>query len=78
MSDMVNHPGHYQLMPGIEVKDIIKTVLGDDEFISYCYGNVIKYILRARKKNGIEDIKKARVYINWIIEYEENKNEDKG
>lgn len=78
MSDMVNHPNHYQIMPGVEAKDVIRSVLGDEGFIFYCYGNVIKYILRARKKNGIEDLKKARVYINWIIDFEENNYENKG
>lgn len=70
-NDVVNHPEHYQLMNNVEVIDIIKSVLGPDGYISYCYGNIIKYVLRANKKNGIEDLKKARVYLNWLIEQKE-------
>ena len=32
------------------------------------WGNVVKYILRFQKKNGIEDLKKARKYLDWLIE----------
>lgn len=31
-------------------------------------GNVIKYVIRADNKGGIEDLKKARVYLDWEIE----------
>ena len=66
--DAIHRPSHYRLDGlGIEVKDVIKSVLSPEEFKGYCLGNVIKYILRAKKKNGIEDVKKARVYIDWII-----------
>ena len=37
-------------------------------FQDYCKGNVLKYIWRFREKNGLEDLKKARVYLNWMIE----------
>lgn len=72
MSDNVNHPNHYQTEGGLEVIDIIKSVLGDG-FEPYCVGNVLKYISRYKKKNGLEDLKKARVYINYVIDYLESK-----
>lgn len=72
MSDNVNSPKHYQLEGlNIEVIDVIKSVLGNDKFEGYCRGNVIKYIMRADEKNGLEDLKKARVYLNWEIESKE-------
>ena len=37
-------------------------------------GNVVKYITRYRHKNGLEDLKKARWYINKIIEEKENED----
>ena len=40
-------------------------------FQDYCKGNVMKYIWRWRDKNGIEDLKKAKVYLEWLIESEE-------
>lgn len=70
MTDNVNHPKHYDILEGVEAIDIIKAILkdADDGYVAYCYGNVIKYILRAPNKNGVEDLKKARVYLDWIIE----------
>jgi len=41
--------------------------------IPYIEGAVIKYICRWRTKNGIEDLRKARHYIDLLIEYESNK-----
>jgi hypothetical protein len=41
------------------------------QFIGFLKGNVIKYISRADKKNKTEDLHKARVYLNWLIEYTE-------
>ena len=71
-------PKHYKLEGlDIEAIDVIKSVLGKDKFEGYCRGNVIKYILRADSKNGIEDLKKAQVYLNWEIMSKENINEDR-
>ena len=33
-------------------------------------GNTLKYILRYRQKNGIEDLEKAKVHMDWLIEKE--------
>lgn len=38
-------------------------------------GNVVKYVSRYKEKNGIEDLKKAKFYIERLIEMEERKNE---
>ena len=68
-SDIVSNPDHYK-MEGldIEVKDVIKSALGTVGFLGFYQGNIIKYILRAKKKNGLEDYKKARQYLDWLIE----------
>ena len=65
--DNVNKPSHYQLDCGIESIKIIETVLGTRGFISFCLGNVLKYLIRAEKKNKLEDYKKASKYLEWII-----------
>lgn len=39
--------------------------------IPYMEGNVIKYVTRWRSKNGISDLRKARHYIDLLIELEE-------
>ena len=72
MSDNVNHPNHYQTDGGLEVIDIIKSVLGEG-YEAYCIGNIIKYVSRYKKKNGLEDLKKARVYLGFVIDYLESK-----
>ena len=69
--DMVNHPNHYT-QGGIECIKAIEASMPPDGFQDYCKGNVIKYIWRKDYKNGLEDLKKARVYLNWMIESKEN------
>ena len=67
-------PNHYKLnIKGVdlEVKDIMKEVMGKEWYKGFLYGNAIKYILRAYKKNGIEDMKKAKLYLQWLIEEKE-------
>ena len=41
--------------------------LTDVEFDGYCVGNVMKYILRYKYKNGLNDLHKAREYIDFLI-----------
>ena len=38
--------------------------------IPFIEGNIIKYVIRHRLKNGIEDLKKAKHYIDLLIEFE--------
>tara|TARA_B100000214_G_scaffold172183_1_gene123758 strand:+ start:2820 stop:3125 length:306 start_codon:yes stop_codon:yes gene_type:complete len=64
-ADPVTKPDHYN-KGGIEAIDYIKQQLGA-EFKFYCAGNVMKYIHRYRYKNGVEDLKKAEVYLDWLI-----------
>lgn len=40
--------------------------------IGFCEGNVIKYVTRWRDKGGIADLRKARHYIDFLIEHEES------
>lgn len=64
--DPVEHPSHYT-QGGIECIDAIRSALGDG-FADYCRGNVLKYVWRYRDKNGIEDLRKARWYLDALIE----------
>ena len=41
--------------------------------LDFCEGNVIKYVTRWKFKNGVEDLKKARHYLDFLIEHEESK-----
>ena len=68
-SDNVNHPSHYCWVPGIECLDIVK-------HFDFVLGNVIKYIYRSGYKTTttkLEDLQKARYYINIAIAEEEKK-----
>lgn len=67
--DAVQRPSHYA-DKSIEVIDYIRDTLTHAGFIDFCLGNVIKYVSRWRKKGGVEDLKKASVYLNWAIEAE--------
>ena len=63
--DNVNHPSHY-CAGGVECIDGIRAVLGQG-FVDYCQGNAIKYLWRWRHKGGVEDLRKAQVYLGWMI-----------
>lgn len=68
-ADMVNSPAHYS-DSNIETIDYIVDVLGEYEAISYCHGNIIKYTGSRlwKKGNPIEDAKKARWYMDKMIQ----------
>ena len=65
-NDAVQHPSHYT-QGGIECIDAIKASMTADGFCDYCKGNIIKYIWRWRDKGGVEDLRKASVYLDWLI-----------
>jgi hypothetical protein len=74
--DPVNHPNHY-VQDGIETIDVIKAwTKGLDGIIATDTGNVIKYISRWNKKNGIEDLRKAQWYLNHLIKEMEERMEN--
>jgi len=64
--DMVNSPPHYN-QAGIECIDAIRAATGDG-YQYYLQGNIIKYLWRYRYKNGIEDLNKAKWYLDKLIE----------
>ena len=72
--DAVNQPNHYQEY-GMEAIDVIKNSMSDLEFQGYLKGNVMKYILRYRLKNGAQDLEKAEVYLKWLKESYEQAEE---
>ena len=65
--DMVNHPQHYT-QGGIECIDALKAAtVGKRGIEAVCVANVIKYLWRYEEKNGIEDIRKAKWYIERLL-----------
>tara|TARA_B100000683_G_scaffold271575_1_gene312947 strand:- start:1118 stop:1348 length:231 start_codon:yes stop_codon:yes gene_type:complete len=66
--DLINNPPHYQ-GDKLEALDSIRAMLGAKVFISYCLGNVSKYVWRCTKKGNFEqDLQKAKFYIDKAIE----------
>lgn len=53
---------HYKLMKIQPLEFIMANSM------SYCEANVVKYVSRWRSKNGVEDLRKARHYIDLLIE----------
>lgn len=66
MTDNVNSPSHYQ--GKVECIDCIESATAGLQGIeAFCTGNAIKYLYRWKKKNGIEDLKKAKWYIDKLL-----------
>jgi hypothetical protein len=65
-ADRVKRPEHYT--KGIETWDYI---ISKD--MSFVEGNIVKYVSRWKQKNGIEDLKKAKQYLDKLIDIEEKK-----
>ena len=66
-SEEVNHPDRYA-SGKFECIDVMLDVFGADAVKHFCILNAFKYLWRAEKKNGVEDIKKAVWYLNKYIE----------
>ena len=70
--DMINHPEHYKSSSGLETIDVIKAFTEDlNGFDAVATANILKYVCRWKKKNGIEDLKKAQWYLNELIKQHE-------
>lgn len=70
VNDMIYHPAHYMLANGIEVIDVIKGLLTEEQYLGWLLGNALKYQFRAGKKDPkklIEDYKKAHNFLGILI-----------
>ena len=65
--DQVNRPANYT-SGSIECIDAMQAAFGDEAIKDFCLCNAFKYLWRHRSKNGVEDLKKARWYLNRLIE----------
>jgi hypothetical protein len=71
--DVVNSPPHYK-SGGIEAIEGIEASMGPEAFAGYLKGNIMKYMWRyERKGKPIEDLKKARWYLDRLIGLRERK-----
>lgn len=74
--DMVNSPKHYEILPGVEVYDVREAILKKHPQLE---PNVVddwsrswEYLTRMFGKNGLEDAKKSKWYLEKLIERMEN------
>lgn len=80
-------PAHYGYEAGMEDSgDVLARQVGGDHYkrahqpweiieeweLDYWAGNVVKYILRYKHKNGVEDLEKARHYLDYLIQKEKD------
>lgn len=69
---MVSHPPHYQSETGLEAIDVIEAFTFDLKGIEATdTGNVLKYMCRWKSKNGLQDLKKAKWYLEHLINHVE-------
>lgn len=73
--DPVNRPAHYT-SGGIECIDAMQAAFGVEAVKDFCQCNAFKYLWRHREKGGLEDLKKARWYLNRLIREMEVEDDD--
>ena len=64
---------HYKDM-AIQPWELMESVLTHEEFVGYLKGNVIKYAMRAGRKDGSDDLGKARHYMLKLAEVQDGVN----
>ena len=75
-NDNIIRPNHYASDKGFEVFDVQEAFIHELKGMSASYWcNIVKYILRFQKKNGVEDLKKAKYYLEKLIEEEEKEGD---
>lgn len=66
-NDAVNSPNHYK-QGERETIENIRDTMSSEGYQGYCVGNVVKYLARYKFKNGLEDVRKAKKYIEFLEE----------
>lgn len=64
--EKVNHPSHYN-SKGKETIEVLKDYLSEEEYAGFLKGNILKYIHRYEYKAGLEDLEKAKWYLEELI-----------
>lgn len=74
---MVSHPEHYMSKTGMEVIDVIEAFTDELKGVEATdTGNIIKYVCRWKKKNGIQDLEKILWYTQHLIDHLKNIEEE--
>ena len=73
-NDNIIRPNHYASDKGFEVFDVQEAFIHELKGMAASYWcNIVKYILRFQRKNGVEDLKKAKYYLEKLIDEEAEK-----
>lgn len=64
--DMVSHPPHYEGSTSLECIECMEVIFGINAVCFFCLCNSFKYLWRYKNKNGEEDVKKARWYLDYV------------
>ena len=67
--DIINNPTHYH-QNGIDVIGFAGLQFSKEQLKGFHRINVLKYVTRYDRKNGVEDLEKAKYYIDRLIELE--------
>lgn len=70
------HRGNHYDVGGISTIEYIKAKLTSEQYEGFLLGNIHKYVSRYQYKDGLKDLKKARDYLNWLIELHEQKERE--
>lgn len=74
VNNPVSHPVHYQTKSGLETIDVIEAFTEDLTGIeAVCTANILKYVCRWKKKNGVQDLEKAIWYANHLVNHLKDK-----
>ena len=65
--DPVNNPSHYT-QGNIECIDAMLAATDEESLKSYCHLACFKYLWRFKHKNGVEDLEKAKWYLNKLLD----------
>lgn len=68
MNTDVRHQPHYD--HGIQPIDYMRSRFTTEELRGFLTGNILKYVSRFSRKDGVRDLEKARVYLDWLIDAE--------
>jgi hypothetical protein len=75
-SEELQNTTRYKTSSGKQLFDVLEDeLLTYDELRGFYKANIYKYTHRYKQKNGIQDLKKVKVYVDQLIKLEEKHNE---
>lgn len=71
MEKRVFNPNHYIGLKGLEAEEVLRNFIPyyTDGYVAHRIASSVEYLLRAPRKNGLEDLKKSRYNIDQAIEH---------